>query len=203
MGTGRWLVNEKIDKPEEKMEEYIGDLNMRYDYKKKSQSAEGVIFNIFISYSTEDSDKIKPILELLSSIQDTKIFFAEKTINPGDDIIQILINNIKNSDVFIVFYSESAIKSNYVQQEIGVAKSNGKIIIPVLLDSNKPTEMLEGVNYLNFYGQTKQQIEMKRLSDFIVQAVKSKRRKQNLWTLIGLAGIGYLLSRSDEAEYEY
>ena len=203
MGTGRWLVNEKIDKPEEKMEEYIGDLNMRYDYKKKSQSAEGVIFNIFISYSTEDSDKIKPILELLSSIQDTKIFFAEKTINPGDDIIQIIINNIKNSDVFIVFYSESAIKSNYVQQEIGVAKSNGKIIIPVLLDSNKPTEMLEGVNYLNFYGQTKQQIEMKRLSDFIVQAVKSKRRKQNLWTLIGLAGIGYLLSRSDEAEYEY
>ncbi len=203
MGTGRWSVNEKIDKPEEKMEEYIGDLNMRYDYKKKSQSAEGAIFNIFISYSTEDSDKIKPVLDLLSSIQDTKIFFAEKTINPGDDIIQTIINNIKNSDVFIVFYSESAIKSNYVQQEIGVAKSNGKIIIPVLLDSNKPTEMLEGVNYLNFYGQTKQQIEMKRLSDFIVQAVKSKRRKQNLWTLIGLAGIGYLLSRSDEDEYEY
>ena len=185
------------------MEEYIGDLNMRYDYKKKSQSTEGAIFNIFISYSTEDSDKIKPVLDLLSPIQDTKMFFAEKTINPGDDIIQTIINNIKNSDVFIVFYSESAIKSNYVQQEIGVAKSNGKIIIPVLLDSNKPTEMLEGVNYLNFYGPTKQQIEMKRLSDFIVQAVKSKRRKQNLWTLIGLAGIGYLLSRSDEDEYEY
>lgn len=185
------------------MEEYIGDLNMRYDYKKKSQSAEGAIFNIFISYSTEDSDKIKPVLDLLSSIQDTKIFFAEKTINPGDDIIQTIINNIKNSDVFIVFYSESAIKSNYVQQEIGVAKSNDKIIIPVLLDSNKPTEMLEGVNYLNLYGQTKRQIEMKRLSDFVVQAVKSKRRKQNLWTLIGLAGIGYLLSRSDEDEYEY
>ena len=60
-----------------------------------------------------------------------------------------------------------------------------------------------GMSDLNLYGQTKRQIEMKRLSDFVVQAVKSKRRKQNLWTLIGLAGIGYLLSRSDEDEYEY
>jgi len=46
-----------------------------------------------MGYSTEDSDKIKPVLDLLSSIQDTKIFFAEKTINPRDDIIQTIINN--------------------------------------------------------------------------------------------------------------
>ena len=197
-----WSVNEKIDKPEEKMEEYIGDLNMRYDYKKKSRSAEGAIFNIFISYSTEDSDKIKPVLDLLSAIQDTKIFFAEKTINPGDNISQTIINNIKNSDVFIVFYSESAIKSNYVQQEIGVAKSNDKIIIPILLDSNKPTGMMEGINYLNFYDQTKQLTEINRLYNFIVRKVQSKKQRQALIVLGLLGGLGYLLLRSDEDEYD-
>jgi hypothetical protein len=170
-------------------------------YKKKSQSAEGAIFNIFISYSTEDSDKIKPVLDLLSAIQDTKIFFAEKTINPGDNISQTIINNIKNSDVFIVFYSESAIKSNYVQQEIGVAKSNYKIIIPILLDSNKPTGMLEGINYLNFYDQTKQLTEINRLYNFIVRKVQSKKQRQALIVLGLLGGLGYLLLRGDESEY--
>ncbi|MEA1899863.1 MAG: toll/interleukin-1 receptor domain-containing protein [Thermodesulfobacteriota bacterium] len=170
---------------------------MRYDYKKKSQSAEGAIFNIFISYSTEDSDKIKPVLDILSSIQDTKIFFAEKTINPGDNISQIIINNIKNSDVFLVFCSESAIKSNYVQQEIGAAKSNNKIIIPILLDSNKPTGMLEGLNYLNFYDQTKHLTEINRLYNFIVHDVQSKKQRRML-TVLGLLGLGYLLLRSDD-----
>ena len=177
---------------------------MRYDYKKKSQSAEGAIFNIFISYSTEDSDKIKPVLDLLSAIQGTKIFFAEKTINPGDDISQTIINSIKNSDVFIVFYSESAIKSNYVQQEIGMAKTNDKIIIPILLDSNKPTGTLGGINYLNFYDQTKQLTEINRLYNFIVRNVQSKKRKRAL-TVLGLLGLGYLLLRSDgdECDDEY
>jgi hypothetical protein len=158
--------------------------------------------NIFISYSTNDSDKIKPVLNQLSSIQDTKIFFADQTINPGDYINQIIINNIKNSDLFIIFYSESAIKSNYVQQEIGVAKSNNKIIIPILLDSNKPTGMLEGINYINFCDQTKQQIEISRLYHFIVHNVQSKKQRQGLLTVLGLLGLGYLLSQSDDDEYD-
>ncbi len=159
-------------------------------------------FNIFISYSTKDLEKIRPVLNQLSTIQDTKIFFADKTINPGDYINQTIINNIKSSDVFIVFYSESAIKSNYVQQEIGVAKSNNKIIIPILLDSNKPTGMLEGINYLNFYDKTKQQMEINRLYQFIIHNVQSKNQRQSFLTVLGLLGLGYLLSQPDEDEYE-
>ena len=182
------------------------DSNTRYVKiltKKESKMVDNFIFNIFISYSTKDLDKIKPVINQLSIIQNTKIFFADKSIYPGDNISQTIIDSIKNSDVFLVFYSESAIKSNYVQQEIGVAKSNNKIIIPILLDDSKPTGMLQGINYLDLSDKTKQQIEIQRLSDFIVQAVKSRRQKQNnLWTLIAAFGIGYLLSRSDADEYE-
>lgn len=159
-------------------------------------------FNIFISYSTNDIEIISPVLDLLSTIQDIKIFFAEKTINPGDIISQTIINNIRNSDAFLVFYSESAIKSNYVQQEIGAAVTNNKIIIPILLDSNKPTGMLQGINYLDFYDETKQQAEFSRLYYYIVQNVQSKKQRQGLTVLIGLLGLGYLLSRKDDNEYE-
>lgn len=174
---------------------------MSFKTKKESRMAEAAIFNIFISYSTNDLDKIRPVLNLLSTIQDTKIFFADKSIDPGDDISQTIINNIKYSDVFLVFYSESAINSNYVQQEIGVAKSNDKIIIPILLDSNKPTGMLEGINYLNFYDQTKQQTEISRLYHFIVRNVQSKKQRRAL-TVLGLLGLGYLLLQADEDEYD-
>jgi hypothetical protein len=169
---------------------------MNYMTKKEQRMAESAILNIFVSYSSEDSDKIRPILNQLSTIKAIKIFFAEKTIDPGEKISQTIIQNIKNSDIFIVFYSTSAVKSNYVQQEIGVAKSSNKIIIPIILDSSKPTGMLEGINYLNFYDQTKQQTEMERLYRFIVQNVEVERKKrQQMLTVLGLLGLGYLLSR--------
>ena len=174
---------------------------MGFETKKSSRMVGGTTFNIFVSYSAEDVEKIKPVLNQLSTIQDIKMFFAEKTIDPGDIVSETIINNIKASDVFLVFYSESAIKSNYVQQEIGVAKSNNKIIIPILLDSNKPTGMLEGVNYLNFHDPSKQLTEINRLYNFIVRNVQSKKQRQAL-TVLGLLGLGYLLLRSDEDEYE-
>ena len=173
---------------------------MRYNYKKKPLKADSGILKIFISYNTDDIEKIRPIVDNLSTIQDTNIFFADKTINPGENISQVIIDNIKNSDIFLVFFSKSAVNSNYVQQEIGVAKSNNKIIIPILLDSTNPTGMLVGVNYLNFYDPSKQLTELNRLYKFIIQNVESMKKGQMLKTL-GLLAIGYLLLRSDDDEF--
>ncbi|MFZ3170176.1 MAG: toll/interleukin-1 receptor domain-containing protein [Candidatus Methanoperedens sp.] len=180
-----------------------GEEEMRnYDFltKKETRMADSGILKIFISYSTKDLDKIKRVLNQLQAIKDIRIFFADETISPGDLVSQTIINNIKNSDVFILFYSESAMKSNYVQQEIGVARSNNKIIIPILLDSNKPTGMLDGINYLNFYDPSKQQAEMGRLYNFIVQSVQSvqSKKKNQILTVLGLLGLGYLLSQSED-----
>lgn len=173
----------------------------RFLTKKEARKSTGGDFNIFISYSTNDSDKIQSLVNQISTIQGVKIFFAERSIMPGSLVNETIIKQIKNSDIFLVFYSESAIKSNYVQQEIGVAKSNNKIIIPILLDSNKPTGMLEGVNYLNFHDPSKQLTEINRLYNFIVRNVQSKKQRQAL-TVLGLLGLGYLLLRSDEDENE-
>lgn len=170
--------------------------NYEFLTKKGARSAESANFNIFVSYSSKDSEKIKPILNLLSTIKGVKVFFAERSITPGSIISQTIINNIKSSDIFLVFYSESAIQSSYVQQEIGVAKASNKIIIPILLDSSKPTGMLEGINYLNFFDQSKQQAEMQRLYSFIVKNIQTKNQQQAL-AAIGLLALGYWLFKGD------
>ena len=165
--------------------------------KKETRVNEGGDFNIFISYSTNDSDKIQPLVNQISTIQGVEIFFAERSIMPGSLINQTIIKTIKDSDIFLVFFSESARKSNYVQQEIGAAKSHNKYIIPILLDSTKPTGMLEGVNYLNFHDPAKQLTEMNRLYQFIVRNIQSKKQG-NALKFLGLLGLGYLLLKSDE-----
>ena len=158
-------------------------------------------FKIFVSYSTKDIVEIKPILQQIQTIKDTEFFFAEETLNPGDQISQRIIDYISNCDVFILFYSEFARDSTYVQHEIGVAKANNKIIIPILLDASKPDGMLQGISYLNFYDQNKKQPEFEKLHNFIVQNVQSKNQKSILSWLVAF-GVGYLLLKSDDGQYE-
>lgn len=158
-------------------------------------------FKIFVSYSTKDIVEIKPILQQIQTIKNTEFFFADETLNPGDQISQRILNYINDCDVFILFYSEFARDSTYVQHEIGVAKANNKIIIPILLDTTKTDGMLQGINYLNFYDQTKKQQEFERLHNFIVQNVQSKNQKSILSWLVAF-GLGYMLLKSDDGQYE-
>jgi hypothetical protein len=127
-------------------------------------------------------------------MQGTKIFLAEENMNPSSEVIQTIINTIKSADIFLVFFSEDAKESEYVQQEIGVAKGNNKIIIPILLDSNIPKAMLVDTNYVNLSDQEKQQAELQRLYSFIIDNVNRKNQNRELVTLGILAiGVGALL----------
>ena len=88
---------------------------------KKVQTVQKGNFKIFASYSTKDIDLIKSILNNLAQIQGVKVFFADLDLKPGDIISHRITQSITGSDIFLVFYSESAQQSSYVQQEIGVA----------------------------------------------------------------------------------
>ncbi|MBA7480665.1 hypothetical protein ES707_16127 [subsurface metagenome] len=159
-------------------------------------------FSVFVSYSTKDIERIRPVVQQIQSIQGLTIFFADRSLNPGDFISQRIIQNIKVADVFIVFYSEAASQSTYVQQEIGVAKGDSKLILPILLDQAKPSGMLTDVHYLNLHVESKRETELGRLFQFLNQSVQCKNQRQ-LMQFLALLGIGYLFfagGNSDEAD---
>jgi hypothetical protein len=159
-------------------------------------------FTIFASYSTKDIEKIRPVLDRISRIQGVRIFFAEKDLQPGDMIDKTITQHILSSDIFLLFFSESAKQSNYVQQEIGVALGHTKIIIPLLLDGTKPTGMLANVQYLDLSDETKRPSELERLYNFIMRNVQTKNQNQLIGALAVL-GIGYLLYASSQNQNEY
>lgn len=147
--------------------------------------------NVFVSYSDEDKQKIFPILNSLRAIEDVKIFFAEEAINPGSEVSTTIANAIKECHLFLVFYSKAAIKSCYVQQEIGLAKANNKIIIPILLDSTKPNAMLAGFNYVDLSKPERIQNEFNRLYSFINLNIKQQQQGQII-AILALVALGCL-----------
>ncbi|MBS3061555.1 MAG: toll/interleukin-1 receptor domain-containing protein [Candidatus Diapherotrites archaeon] len=151
-------------------------------------------FNIFISYSTKDIETAKRQQNYFSQIQGTRVFLSESSLILGQ-LSDVFINEIKKCDLFIVLYSKNSQNSTYVQQEIGVAKGNGKLVIPVLLDAEaKPDAMLQGISYLSIYDEEKRNTQMPRLYQYITQETQKKATGETLLFLGALYTL-YSLSR--------
>lgn len=147
-------------------------------------------FNIFISYSLKDLEIARQLQNYLSRIQGTSTFLSESSLIIGQ-LSEALITKIIECDLFIVLYSKNSQNSNYVHEEIGVAKGNNKIIIPILLDAEaKPDAMLQGISYLSIYDEEKRNAQIPRLYNYIVQ---ESQKKNNSQTLLALGFIGLLV----------
>lgn len=154
-----------------------------------------MVFNIFISYSTKDLETAKQLQSYIAQIQGTSVFLSESSLIAGQ-LSEALVTKIKGCDLFIVLYSKNSQNSNYVQQEIGVAKGNNKIIIPLLLDAEaKPDAMLEGISYLATYDEEKRNAQMPKLYNYVAQESQKKANTQALLALGAIFLLGYALSK--------
>ncbi|MFX1293988.1 MAG: TIR domain-containing protein [Promethearchaeota archaeon] len=95
---------------------------------------------IFISYCTEDLNRFK-IPEIVEKLEKypkiEKIFFWDRDSNVSKSIIEYIEESIKKSDVIIVISSEKARYTESVTQEIEMAISLEKKIIPIFQDINE------------------------------------------------------------------
>lgn len=167
---------------------------MPFVTKKELAIKQAENFKVFISYTTLDIEKAKRVATYLSQIQGVSVFISDSCLIVGT-LSNVLVEKIKHCDLFIVLYSKNSLNSNYVQQEIGVAKGNNKPIIPILLDAEaKPSAMLQGISYLSIYDENKAKEQMPRLYNYIIQESKKKANGQALLALGALFALGYLLS---------
>ena len=154
-------------------------------------------FNVFISYSTKDSVTARQLYTYLSQIQGTSVFLSESKLIVGQ-LAEYLITKIKECDLFIVLYSKNSENSNYVQQEIGAAKGNNKIIVPILLDEeSKPDAMLKGISYITIYDPEQRNTQMPRLYDYVFQQTQNKINSQMFLALGAIALLGIVFFRDE------
>lgn len=158
-------------------------------------------YKVFLSYSTHDLTLVNQIKQRLTSTA-VSVFVAEYSVAPGQPLSATIINEIKTCDLFILLWSQSAKGSEWVPQEIGVATSAGKTIVPVLLEKDLALPgFLKEHKYLSAYDDPAAALEWltKEVYGRATQAAKSQGL---VWFGLG-ALFAWLMTRESDEDEEY
>lgn len=97
---------------------------------------------IFVSHHHKDATQLSNIKYSFSGLG-IEMFLAHEDIKPGEHDLKTMQEYIKEScDIFLLIGSKDALKSHYVQQEIGLALGTGKPIISTIDKTNANTRLL-------------------------------------------------------------
>lgn len=107
---------------------------------------------VFLSYSHEDSSKVK-IFAMFMSVYGFDVWIDEKNISSGNYYTTDILSGIHDSELYLVFLSHASLNSEWVGAEIDFAmheKIKNKLeIIPVLLEDIDVPVCLSNVDYLD------------------------------------------------------
>jgi hypothetical protein len=146
---------------------------------------------VFISYSTKDlasATRAKRVLEAAGH----SAYVAEYNASAGVRLADDIKVNIELSDVFVVIWSTNAKNSDWVTQEVGIAESRGKIIVPIVLEQDlAPTGFISDRKYVMAYDDLEKGIA--QLRAIVDDAVKKKEEELGR-AIVTLAALALLLT---------
>ena len=92
-----------------------------------------MVYRIFLSHSHKDSALALELANSLKPKRDFKVFRANYDPALVDDIPERILKKIIESDLIIVMWSKNSSKSNWVNQEIGMALGGKREVLPIVL----------------------------------------------------------------------
>lgn len=96
-------------------------------------------YDIFISYSRKDLDKVRPIVNELESLG-VKVWFDLNGVESGEQFVNKIAKAIDNSDSMIYMYSENSVEGEWTQKEVMYAKRQNKVVRPLLINGSMPDQ---------------------------------------------------------------
>jgi len=150
-------------------------------------------YKVFISYSTNDFPLVEHVKRLLTNPA-LEVFIAEYAVTPGRQLNNTIVNAIKNCDLFVLLWSQNSKFSEYVPQEIGIARGNDKPIIPIVLERELQLPgFIKELKYLKAYSNPAESWIW--LQQNILNRAK-KQKQTNALVLLGLsAALVWLFSQ--------
>lgn len=144
------------------------------------------MYRVFTSYPQEHLDWAHHLRGLLSDVG-VEVFVAEQDVAASDPLSDKIATHIKRCDLFVLLWCQHADASKYVHKELFLAKSEGKKILPVGLDSSVslPDE-LGDTKYLDVTDDPQQQLQW--LKQFVRSQAVSKSRSN----AVAVALFGFL-----------
>ena len=108
-------------------------------------------YQVFISHSTKDEKLVSSIKNALEDA-DISVYLAEEHLQPGENLPNKIIQNIKSSDCMVVVLTNMGKRSQFVNQEIGAARMANKAVIPMVEKKieRKIGGLLAGLEFILF-----------------------------------------------------
>lgn len=103
-------------------------------------------YDIFISYSRKDIEKVQPIVNELEA-RDFKVWLDLSNIEYGDTFPDRISEALDNSDSLLFMCTPNSLVAAYCKKEIGYARTNGMTIRVILVDGIIPKKGWFALDY--------------------------------------------------------
>jgi hypothetical protein len=152
-------------------------------------------YQVFVSHSEADREIVDAIRETTSSLGIT-VYSYDQDPQPGESLREKLLYEIEESDVVVVILTHSSVSSPAVNQEIGAAVKDGKLVIPIIEKGVQNTRysFLDGVES-EILDRDHPLQTLARLTNRLAK-LKRQSDRLELLTLGVVAGIGVWLAKS-------
>lgn len=136
-------------------------------------------YDIFISYSRKDIEKVRPIINDLEA-RDFKVWLDLSNIDYGDTFPDRIAEALDASDSLLFMCTPNSLLAPYCKKEIGYARTNGKMIRAILVDGKMPKQGWFALDYqdVNCINITKDEQKRKFIEDIesVYQPEKAAKR---------------------------
>ena len=105
-------------------------------------------FDVFLSYARDDEAKVLAVEQALAALG-LRVWRDSQQIPAGESFIKKIEAGLSQSQCVVLFHSQKALGSTWVQREWNVALTLNMLIIPVLLDAAEVPLMLRPVEFID------------------------------------------------------
>ncbi|MFH1053376.1 MAG: toll/interleukin-1 receptor domain-containing protein [Candidatus Woesearchaeota archaeon] len=125
---------------------------------------------IFLSHSSKDKILTGKLKELLEE-KGLEVFIAHEDLEPCCDFEREIVKNLKRCDIFVCLLNNNFMASEWTIQELGMAVSEEKFIIPVQIDA-VPFGFIRGTQALKVkVDKLNNEIDIKSLAENIFRTI--------------------------------
>lgn len=124
-------------------------VELAFDRSGEMKTEFAAIRTAFASYSSEDREQVIGRLQMLAATVGVEPFFDVDSLRMGEDWQQRLLREVPTKDRFLLFWSENARKSEWVEREwrLALRERGLDYILPVPLQPSTPPKELSKLQF--------------------------------------------------------
>ena len=143
------------------------------DERSRSQSVIRSEESLFFSHATPDKAMVSAVFHLLTGEHAVGSWIDARELLPGDSLPEHITTAVRKSTAFVVFWSHSAARSEWVRRELDIALAvPGPTVLLVRLDDAEPPPAVKDLLWIEAAGS-----EPGKVADELATTMKRRRAR--------------------------